>query len=247
MVDQATEWPSRACCFLARYGCDVKLEPLPSPHGTVLWSGSNLESEAPSVPLTSIAVASTTLDSTITVRAHSSTTLMVVSAYVSSLDPMTSTHGVVPMALQALENATQLGAAALRASHTAAWQEMWENRIEVEGNDTLASAVNASLYFILSSIREDWKYGLSPGGLASGGYHGHTCVGGGRTTVPSLCAQHVIVVFLLLFFHKTLHMHPIMRKCHTIVVCSSWHPSPPHDASTEFAWPDMSLSPSHLL
>jgi len=46
--------------------------------------------------------------------------------------------------------------------------------LEVTGNLHLAQAANASLYFIRSSIRPDWPYGLSPGGLASNSYHGHT-------------------------------------------------------------------------
>lgn len=38
----------------------------------------------------------------------------------------------------------------------------------------LQKSLNASLYAIRSSIRADWPYGLSPGGLASNGYSGHT-------------------------------------------------------------------------
>eukprot|EP01065_Artemidia_motanka_P002399 TRINITY_DN11142_c0_g1_i1.p1 TRINITY_DN11142_c0_g1~~TRINITY_DN11142_c0_g1_i1.p1 ORF type:complete len:463 (+),score=98.55 TRINITY_DN11142_c0_g1_i1:870-2258(+) len=59
--------------------------------------------------------------------------------------------------------------------HTAAWGALWdEGSISVAGDDDLAQTVNASLYYILSSTRTDWPYGLSPGGLASAGYHGHT-------------------------------------------------------------------------
>ena len=49
-----------------------------------------------------------------------------------------------------------------------------QGHIEVVGNLDLAQAVNASLYFIRSSIRPDWPLGLSPGGLASNSYNGHT-------------------------------------------------------------------------
>jgi len=44
----------------------------------------------------------------------------------------------------------------------------------VAGNATVAAAVNSSLYYILSSVREDWPYGTSPGGLASDSYDGRS-------------------------------------------------------------------------
>ena len=58
----------------------------------------------------------------------------------------------------------------LFAEHTAAWlARSNDGRIEVAGDLPLAQAINASLYYIRSSIRPDWYYGMSPGGLASDG------------------------------------------------------------------------------
>ena len=37
--------------------------------------------------------------------------------------------------------------------------------VVTEGDLALARAANAGLYFIRTSIRPDWDYGLSPGGL----------------------------------------------------------------------------------
>ena len=54
------------------------------------------------------------------------------------------------------------------------WRQRWAaGRIEIAGDLALAQTTNSSLYFLLSAIREDWEYGLSPGGLASSAYHGH--------------------------------------------------------------------------
>ena len=65
--------------------------------------------------------------------------------------------------------------ATLRLAHEAAWAaRLDEGHLEVTGDRALALALNASLYFIRASIREDWAQGLSPGGLASNGYSGHT-------------------------------------------------------------------------
>ena len=60
--------------------------------------------------------------------------------------------------------------------HKAAWKALWETgRIEIEGDLEMAQAVYGSMYYILSSTRSDWPYGLSPGGLPGGEeYMGHT-------------------------------------------------------------------------
>ena len=64
----------------------------------------------------------------------------------------------------------------LLAEHKAAWKEIWDTgRIDIEGDLEMAQAVYGSMYYILSSTRHDWPYGLSPGGLPGGEeYMGHT-------------------------------------------------------------------------
>lgn len=64
----------------------------------------------------------------------------------------------------------------LLQSHKDAWKYIWNSgKIDIEGNLELSQAVYGSMYYILSSIRSDWPYGLSPGGLSGGEeYMGHT-------------------------------------------------------------------------
>ena len=64
----------------------------------------------------------------------------------------------------------------LLAEHKAAWKALWDTgRIDIEGDLEMAQAVYGSMYYILSSTRQDWPYGLSPGGLPGGEeYMGHT-------------------------------------------------------------------------
>ena len=64
----------------------------------------------------------------------------------------------------------------LLAEHKAAWKALWDTgRIDIEGDLEMAQAVYGSMYYILSSTRHDWPYGLSPGGLPNGEeYMGHT-------------------------------------------------------------------------
>ncbi|EGC35268.1 hypothetical protein DICPUDRAFT_97948 [Dictyostelium purpureum] len=57
--------------------------------------------------------------------------------------------------------------------HKDSWAQVWDSGIEIGGNLPLAQIVNTSLYYILSSVRADWPFGLSPGSLSSNGYHGH--------------------------------------------------------------------------
>jgi trehalose/maltose hydrolase-like predicted phosphorylase len=66
-------------------------------------------------------------------------------------------------------------ASGLRSEHSAQWEgRAAGGRLEVEGDLSLAQALNASLYYIRTSVRGDWAYGISPGGLASNKYNGHT-------------------------------------------------------------------------
>jgi protein-glucosylgalactosylhydroxylysine glucosidase len=64
---------------------------------------------------------------------------------------------------------------ALWAAHAAEWAQLWSSGVDVDGGRLdVARAINASLYYILSSIRSDAPHSLSPGGLASNSYNGHT-------------------------------------------------------------------------
>ena len=65
--------------------------------------------------------------------------------------------------------------ASLEKQHIDAMSTLWASGgIELTGNVSLAAIVNASLYDIISSLRSDWRESTSPGGLATGGYSGHT-------------------------------------------------------------------------
>ena len=71
------------------------------------------------------------------------------------------------------EGAALAAADSLYSSHVSGWNALWTSGIEVEGRRDVAVAINASLYAILSSVRDDWPYGLAPGGLTNY-YNGHS-------------------------------------------------------------------------
>jgi trehalose/maltose hydrolase-like predicted phosphorylase len=67
---------------------------------------------------------------------------------------------------------------------------IYYGRMEISGDLQLAQAVNSSLYYIITSIRDDWPWSLSPGGLASNSYNGHSFWDGETWMYPSLLMLH---------------------------------------------------------
>jgi len=77
----------------------------------------------------------------------------------------------------------------LKAS-TAAWAALWAERIDVLGDPALATAVNASEFYLWSSVRDGVDWSISPAGLSSNGYNGHIFWDAETWMYPALLAQH---------------------------------------------------------
>eukprot|EP01028_Stygiella_incarcerata_P003587 TRINITY_DN1736_c0_g1_i3.p1 TRINITY_DN1736_c0_g1~~TRINITY_DN1736_c0_g1_i3.p1 ORF type:complete len:765 (-),score=196.94 TRINITY_DN1736_c0_g1_i3:70-2364(-) len=73
--------------------------------------------------------------------------------------------------------------------HALEWSTLWQSGIQIDHLET-ARAINASLYFLLSSIREDHHFSVSPGGLATNGYNGHVFWDAETWMFPPLCALY---------------------------------------------------------
>ena len=145
-----------------------------------VWAGTTALPEEPGGPLRSVAVV---LDAWAAagpsaLRLTSAAPLQAARAVLRS--DLDVAPGAPPAAVAAAALATWQAyaaeePAALRASHEAAWAALWAGGgVEIAGNATLAAALNASLYDIVSSLRGDWPWSTSPGGLATGGYSGHS-------------------------------------------------------------------------
>ncbi|MGB6163722.1 MAG: glycosyl hydrolase family 65 protein [Pseudonocardiaceae bacterium] len=78
----------------------------------------------------------------------------------------------------------------LLAENTAAWAALWAGRVEVLGNPTLATEVNASEFYLWSSTRAGLSWSVSPAGLSSNGYDGHIFWDAETWMYPTLLAQH---------------------------------------------------------
>ncbi|MGI8714073.1 MAG: glycosyl hydrolase family 65 protein [Solirubrobacteraceae bacterium] len=109
--------------------------------------------------------------------------------YAGVEDSQTATDPVTSAQLDAT-GAVTAGATALRAENDAAWAKLWQGRIDVAGNHTVATDVNASEFYLWSSTRDDQDWSVSPAGLSSNGYDGHIFWDAETWMYPSLLAQH---------------------------------------------------------
>jgi trehalose/maltose hydrolase-like predicted phosphorylase len=78
----------------------------------------------------------------------------------------------------------------LLEANQSAWASLWRGWIEVRGNRTLATDVNASEFYLWSSTRDGVDWSVSPAGLSSNGYDGHIFWDAETWMYPSLLAQH---------------------------------------------------------
>ncbi len=90
---------------------------------------------------------------------------------------------------QAREAAAE-GFSSLVAANDAAWAALWSNRIDILGNRSLATNVNASEFYLWSSTRDGVDWSISPAGLSSNGYDGHIFWDADTWMYPALLAQH---------------------------------------------------------
>jgi protein-glucosylgalactosylhydroxylysine glucosidase len=88
-----------------------------------------------------------------------------VATSLESADPLSA-------ALSQFQEVSSIDSEDLWNQHVSAWADLWISGIEVQGRYDVSVAVNASLYYLLSSLRDDHPFGVSPGGLASNGYNG---------------------------------------------------------------------------
>ena len=98
----------------------------------------------------------------------------------TTLEPDITPSNAMREATSELAKHQVTGAATLDASHAASWAEVYGTTtthasgggIELVGNSEFAAQVNSSLYYLLCSVRSDWPYGISEGGIASDAYRG---------------------------------------------------------------------------
>ena len=98
--------------------------------------------------------------------------------------------GAAAAARQQAAAAAAAGFAGTLAENTAAWAALWAGRVDVLGNPTLATEVNASEFYLWASTRDGSDWSISPAGLSSNDYNGHIFWDAETWMYPSLLAQH---------------------------------------------------------
>jgi trehalose/maltose hydrolase-like predicted phosphorylase len=86
--------------------------------------------------------------------------------------------------------AASIGFNTLMRANDAAWATLWSGRIDVLGDPTLASEVNASEFYLWASTRDGVDWSISPAGLSSNSYNGHIFWDAETWMYPALLAQH---------------------------------------------------------
>jgi trehalose/maltose hydrolase-like predicted phosphorylase len=102
-----------------------------------------------------------------------------------------------PSAASAAAAAQRQSAAAAAAGfdgtlseNAAAWQALWNGRIDVLSDPGLATDVNASEFYLWASTRAGVDWSIPPAGLSSNDYNGHIFWDAETWMYPSLLAQH---------------------------------------------------------
>jgi trehalose/maltose hydrolase-like predicted phosphorylase len=106
------------------------------------------------------------------------------------IDDSQDTATPVAAARSEAATAASSGYRAARIANAAAWAALWEGRIDVLGNPTVATDVNASEFYLWSNTRDGVDWSISPAGLSSNGYDGHIFWDAETWMYPSLLAQH---------------------------------------------------------
>src|SRR5581483_10296588 len=86
--------------------------------------------------------------------------------------------------------AAKSGYSGLVAANDRAWDRLWSGRVDILGDSSLATDVNASEFYLWSNTRDGVNWSISPAGLSSNGYDGHIFWDAETWMYPSLLAQH---------------------------------------------------------
>ena len=202
---------------------DIAFKAVNTSSTAVTWHGFIDETEEPSSARVEVAYTASVVPATLTVPGGTNATHYFVAATVSSVNTTGSSLPVIASGLQAVAVAAGPD---LMASHAAAWAALWEGGMEVGGDLGLAQAINSSLYYILSSVRSDYHWSLSPGGLASDGYNGHSFWDCETWMAPSLFAFYPALGRSVLAY-RAAHLAGAALKAQSY--------SPPYDG-TMFPW-----------
>ncbi len=83
-----------------------------------------------------------------------------------------------------------IGYEACFEKHRAAWHNIWETDIEIEGDTELQKMIHSQIFFLLNSIRAGWDWSIAPMGISSSGFNGHIFWDAETWMYPPLLLMH---------------------------------------------------------
>mmetsp|Transcript_6734 Transcript_6734/g.16902 ORF Transcript_6734/g.16902 Transcript_6734/m.16902 type:complete len:720 (-) Transcript_6734:341-2500(-) len=157
-----------------------------------------VQAETSTSPLENVTLCWPSLPTSLTLDSNTPFILPIgVSISIEGVDPHST-------ALATVVSASNRTLPDLLSSHYAEWEEIWSKSVTVESElySNISRSVNASYYALYSSLRSDWPYSLSPGGIATNGYNGHTFWDCETWMFPSLLVQHRTLAESLLRYRQ---------------------------------------------
>ena len=101
-----------------------------------------------------------------------------------------NTKNTIAIARHTAGTAAKTGYNSLVAANDRAWDRLWSGRVDILGDSSLATDVNASEFYLWSNTRDGVDWSISPAGLSSNAYDGHIFWDAETWMYPSLLAQH---------------------------------------------------------
>ena len=93
---------------------------------------------------------------------------VLVAAFATNLEPdIASKTLAIRSAKARYDTAAEQSMSELTTGHATGWAKLWQSDLQIGGNVSATASLRSSAYYILSSVRDDWAYGSSPGGLPS--------------------------------------------------------------------------------
>eukprot|EP01122_Echinamoeba_exundans_P016203 TRINITY_DN813_c0_g1_i5.p1 TRINITY_DN813_c0_g1~~TRINITY_DN813_c0_g1_i5.p1 ORF type:complete len:666 (+),score=37.76 TRINITY_DN813_c0_g1_i5:1105-3102(+) len=164
--------------------------------GNSVTCGRTIVPEATGAPLTTVCFSSRLETGSITVTTGANISrLLFISTSLDSPDPASD-------AVAGLSAAALIPSEELLGEHKDAWTRLWSHGIEVSGSLQLSQIINSSLYYLLSSSRNDFPWSLSPGSLSSNSYNGHVFWDSETWMLPTLSVLHREIASSILLYRN---------------------------------------------
>lgn len=109
---------------------------------------------------------------------------------VSIVPEFETSDNPIDKAVKIAEDSKSKGYERLFAEHKAAWNDLWQTDIIIEGDDELQKIVRSMIYYLLCSADSGTNFGIPPMGLSSAGYYGHIFWDSDIYMLPPLLLMH---------------------------------------------------------